>query len=434
METGSLITYVVSNLSFMQETLNNSIKNTPPLVQKARINVVYLSSYLPRKCGIATFTNDLLKSVDSINSNGSSEVIAMTDSDQIYMYPDEVKLEINQYSKSDYERAAEYINKSSADVVSLQHEFGLHTGPNSANACCLSAGAQYMPSSVIEEEHYLLSMVDAIKKPVVTTFHTVLPTPDIQQIYIVRRLIKQSVAIVVMSEAGRETLISVYDCPSEKIAIICHGVPSFEFEKTKKYRKKLGVDTDGPVILVAGLLGPGKGLEHVINAMPAIIKISPLAKLLIVGQTHPVILKNEGESYRNKLIKLIKDNMLFENVEFINHYLDDDDFQDYFQATDYFVTAYANMQQSTSGMLAWGLSAGKICISTPYQHAQELLSDGTGILVPQNSPSAIAKSVIGTLNNPEKAMQMRKKAYEKGREWIWDNVARDYLKLFSKFV
>ncbi len=405
-------------------------------IQPQFVKVAFVSSCLPRKCGIATFTNDLMKSIDNLNGASYSEIIAMTDHGQSYDYPDKVKFEINQFSKTDYEQAAQHINQSSVDIVSIQHEFGLHTGPSSGLTCCLSAGAKEIIEDEIEieDEHYLLSMLDNIVKPIVTTFHTILPSPNRQQMYVVRRIIKRSAAIVAMSEISRNVLIDIYDCPPEKAVVICHGVPDFEFDKTKKYQTKLNIKDANPMILSAGLLGPGKGLETIIQAMPLIIEKLPLAKLFIVGQTHPVILSNEGESYRHMLIKIIKKNNLTNNVEFVNRYLCDNDLQDYFQATDYFVTAYARMQQSTSGMLAWGISAGKICLSTPYQHAVELLSDGTGILVKQNSASAIADGVVDTFNNSTKSKNMRHKAYEKGHDWIWSNVATDYLRLFAECI
>lgn len=405
----------------------------PSLNHYPCVRVAYISSYLPRRCGIATFTNDLLTSIDKLHGSDCAEIIAMTDNGQKYAYSDRVKFEINQFSKADYEAAAEYINKSSVDTVSLQHEFGLHTGPRSPSSSCLSSwGIPKSGGNKVEDEFFLLSMMDKINKPIVTTFHTVLQSPDSQQMYIVRKIIKYSAMIVSMSETSRGILIDVYGCPAEKVTVICHGVPDFEFDQTAKYQKKLGIKDASPMVLAAGLIGPGKGLEYTIDAMPAILKQSPSAKLYIVGQTHPVVLKNEGETYRNKLIDLINKNGISSSVVFVNKYLSDDDLHKYFQAADFFVTSYSSVQQSTSGMLSWGLSAGKVCVSTPYQHAKELLSDGSGILVAQESPAQpIGESIVNALKNPDYANQMRKKAYTKGHQWIWSNIAKEYTALFK---
>lgn len=274
-------------------------------------------------------------------------------------------------------------------------------------------------------------MLDAIKKPIVTTFHTILSEPNDQQMYIACRIIERSSMVIAMTEVSRQSLIDLYDCPIEKVIVISHGVPDFDYNHVEKWQKKLDIKNVSPMILTAGLLGPGKELEYVIDAMPAILKKAPNAKLFIVGQTHPVIIKNDGEVYRNKLISLVKSNGVENSVEFVNHYLTEADLRDYFQAADFFVTAYSNMQQSASGTLAWGLGAGKICISTPYQYARELLSDGAGVLIEQKNSSAIAKSITEIYNNPVIANQIREKAYEKGHRHIWSNVATEYVNLFK---
>lgn len=437
--TDAFEVYTSNNLIFMRNSNINNSPNGSSSNLKPCVKVAYISSFLPRRCGIATFTNDLVTSIDKLHNSDCAEIIAMTDNGQKYKYSDRVKFEINQFSKSDYEDAAEYINQSSVDAVSLQHEFGLHTGPSRGSSCCLSSWGDPKSgmaiNNKIEDDFFLLSMMDRINKPIITTFHTVLQSPDSQQTYIVRKIIKHSAMIVAMSETSRGILIDVYGCPAEKVVVICHGVPDFEFDKTVKYQKKLGIKDANPLVLAAGLIGPGKGLEYTIDAMPAILKQSPSAKLYIVGQTHPVVFKNEGETYRNKLIDLINKNEISDSVVFVNEYLCDDDLHDYFQAADFFVTSYSSVQQSTSGMLSWGLGAGKVCVSTPYQHAKELLSDGSGILVPQESPArSIGESIVNILKNPDYAEQMRKKAYAKGHQWIWSNVAKEYTAIFKRVL
>lgn len=412
--------------------------NTKKLIssdRQKRVKAIYISSCLPRKCGIATFTDDLVNAIDTLGVVDLAELIAVTDTGQVYKYSDRVKYQINQYSQDDYIKAANYINKSNIDVVSLQHEFGLYTGPDSSYTCCLSAGAeQDNINAKIENGYYLLSMLDIIEKPIVTTFHTILSSPNDQQMYIARRIIQKSAAIVAMTELSRQSLIDIYDCPAEKVVVISHGVPDFDFNHVEKWQLKLGIVDVSPMILTAGLLGPGKELEYVIDAMSSIIQKAPKAKLFIVGQTHPVIIKNEGEVYRDKLIELVKKNGIENNVEFVNQYLTELDLRDYFQAADFFVTAYSNMQQSASGTLAWGVGAGKICVSTPYQYAKELLLDGSGILVEQKNSSAIANSIVDVYSNPIEADKIREQAYNKGHKHIWANVAMDYVNLFEKVI
>jgi glycosyltransferase involved in cell wall biosynthesis len=249
-----------------------------------------------------------------------------------------------------------------------------------------------------------------------------------------RRIINSSKKVIAMTEISREVLTNIYDCPPEKIVVICHGVPDFEYGKSKQYQTKLKIAEANPMLLSAGLLGPGKGLEYIIDAMPKIIKVAPKAKLYIVGQTHPVILKNKGEAYRNKLIKLVEDKKLGESVKFINRYLSDKDLYDYFQAADYFLTAYANIQQSASGTLAWALGAGKICLSTPYQYAKELLSNGSGILIKPEDSASIADGIISTYRDTKKAKSIHELAYKKGHQFIWPNIAKNYADLFESLI
>jgi glycosyltransferase involved in cell wall biosynthesis len=249
-----------------------------------------------------------------------------------------------------------------------------------------------------------------------------------------RRIIERSEAVVAMTELSRQTLIDVYGCPPEKAVVVYHGVPDFSFNQIERYQRKLRIKNAKPMLLAAGLLGPGKGLEYIIDAMPAIVKALPQAKLFIVGQTHPVILRTEGESYREKLMQLVRKNKVTRHVRFVNKYLDNADLRNYYQAADFFITAYPNIQQSASGTLAWALGAGKICISTPYQYAKEVLGDGTGILIERRSITAIATSVIDTFKDPAAAKAIRKLAYAKGRLRTWPNVALSYLELFRLVI
>ncbi len=375
------------------------------------VKVIYISSYTPRKCGIATFTKDLTTAINSQNPHALAEIVAVLD-DLEYDYPWEVKFRINQHNAHDYSAAAHYISQSSADVVNLQHEFGLFGGVDG---------------------DYLLPLLDSIDKLLVTNFHTILPEPDEHKVYIMRRIIERSAACIAMTETSRRALVSVYGCPEEKAILIGHGVPDFTFNQIAMHKKKLRI-TANPMLLISGLIGPSKGIEHVIDALPAIVKVIPAAKLYIVGQTHPHILKREGEGYREALVQRLKKLHIARSVRFVNRYLDDIELRRYFLATDFFITAYPNMQQPTSGMLAWGVAAGKTNIATPYHHAREFLADDVGIIVEPDSPDAIANAVITTWQDEQKMLSYRRKAYAKGRQVTWPNVGSKYLDLFKLIV
>lgn len=397
------------------------IKKIYPLDNTTKVKAIYISSYAPRKCGIASFATDLISAINIINTDNPAEIIAMTDNGQTYQYGDDVVHQIRQSNKSDYDKALTFINNSSTDIVCIQHEFGLY-------------GVQSTQNGAVVSKPYLLDMMESINKPIVTTLHTVLADPDKQQMDIMRQIINKSASVVTMTLVSRRTLVDIYGCPKDKVVVIGHGVPDFTFNDGEKYQKKLGIIDVAPVILSSGLLGPGKELEYVINAMPAIVKAAPKAKLFIVGQTHPVIVRNEGEVYREKLINLVKTNEVTKNVEFVNQFLSGAELRDYFQAADFFVTAYSNMQQSVSGTLAWAVGSGKLCISTPYQYAKEMLSDGSGILIEPKKPEVIASNIIDLYNNSSRAELIRKKAYEKGRQCIWINVGRAYMDLFRDII
>jgi len=379
---------------------------SPSAQQSIPIRTIYISSYVPRRCGIATFTKDLTTAM-SLNTQTLVEIMAVLD-DIDYLYPWEVKTRIAQHSLSDYIEAARYINRSSTTIVNLQHEFGLYGG---------------------EDGEYILSLIDALERPLVTTFHTILPEPDDHKAYIMRRIIARSAAIVAMTNESLQTLIARYDCPPEKIVLINHGVPDFSFNGMKLHKKKLGV-TAAPMILTAGLLGPGKGLEFVLDAMPNILSKLPKAQLYIVGQTHPHIIKKEGEVYRESLEERARKLGIAQAVTFVNKYLEDDELHCYFSASDFFVTAYPNLQQPTSGTLAWGIASGKVNIATPYQHAREALQDGSGILIKPNDSDSIADAVISSWSHKADMETMMHKAYTKGREMTWPSVGRQYLDLF----
>ncbi|HUC89616.1 MAG TPA: glycosyltransferase family 4 protein [Patescibacteria group bacterium] len=376
------------------------------------VKAIYIASYIPRRCGIATFTKDLTTAINNLNPYTLAEIVAVNDHGQNHPYPWEVKFRIGQHMLPDYSSAAHYINQSSAEVINLQHEFGLYGGVDG---------------------DYLLPLLDSIEKPLVTTFHTILPEPDDHKAYIMRRIIERSDAVVAMSQSSSQTLQDVYGCPSSKIALIYHGVPDFTFNDIERHKRHLRIKAQ-PMIMAAGLLGPGKGLEYVIDAMPDIVRAVPNAKLYIVGQTHPHIVRDSGEKYRESLVERVKKHHISRSVVFVNRYLDDDDLRRYYMAADFFVTAYPNLQQPASGTLAYALGAGKVCIATPYHYAREALSDDAGVLIEPRNSQAIADAVINTVKDPKRAMHLRKKAYSKARQMTWPNIGSSYLDLFRQVI
>lgn len=376
------------------------------------INAIYISSYIPRKCGIATFTKDLTTAINNINPRAFSEIIAITDEGQTYEYPWEVKIRINQNDPQDYNMAAHYINQSGADVINLQHEFGLFGGVDG---------------------DYILPMLDSLTKPVITNFHTILPDPDEHKKYIMKRIIDKSAAVIAMTQNTRLLLRDVYGCPLEKTAVIHHGVPDFSFNHSSKYKKLLGIQAKH-MIFTSGLISPGKGLQYVIDAMPDIVKEFPETLLYIVGETHPILLRTEGEKYRQSLESLVEKHKLENNVVFINKYLTLDELIEYYKAADIFITAHIDPQQPTSGTLAYALGAGNVCISTPYNFAQEVLANDIGILVDFNDSKSITSSVLTVFKDHKLLDTYKNKAYKLGRLMTWPSISARYLNLFKIII
>jgi glycosyltransferase involved in cell wall biosynthesis len=380
------------------------------LASKAEpIRVIYISSYIPRKCGIATFTKDLTTAINDQNPEALAEIIAMNDMGEDYDYAWEVKLRINQDSPAGYLAAAAYINQSSADIVCLQHEFGLFGDNRGEN---------------------ILELVSHINKPLVTCYHTILPEPSKIELRIMKQIVKKSSVSIAMSEASSDMLVSLYGCPKQKAVVIQHGVPDFKFEETSGAKKLLQIGAD-PMIMVSGLISPGKGFEYVIDALPVIVKKFKSAKLYIVGQTHPGVIKGSGETYRNILHTRIKQLGLNEHVVHIDSFLELEELIKYYRAADIYITPHLDEQQPTSGTLAKALGAGKICIATPYFYAKEVLSGNTGILVPFANSKAITDGIIKVWTDKELRDKYRKNAYAKGKLMQWPRVAKQYMEVFA---
>jgi glycosyltransferase involved in cell wall biosynthesis len=372
--------------------------------------VALVGTYLPRKCGIATFTHDLRHALAARCGEDACPVIALNDGAEAYAYPPEVVFEIAESDIASYERAAEFLNRREVDVVCVQHEFGIFGG---------EAGA------------HLLTLLRALKMPVVTTLHTILRDPRPEQRRVMEALIAVSTRLVVMTERGRRFLREIYGAPDEKIDLIAHGIHDVPFEESDRYKDLLAVD-GRLVLLTFGLLSPNKGIEHVLNALPAIIAEFPQAVYLVLGATHPNLVREHGEAYRLGLEQLARKNGVERHVIFYNRFVDLPELKDFIGAADVYLTPYLTEQQIVSGTLAYAFGAGKAVVSTPYWHAAELLADGRGVLIPFADSAAIGREVCALLRDEPRRLAMRRRAHALGREMIWSRCATRYRESFAR--
>jgi len=372
--------------------------------------IAFISDYPPRKCGIATFTQDLRNAISSQYSHTDTFIISVNDLAGSYSYPPEVRFEIQQDDLLTYRNAADYLNFNPVNVVSIQHEFGIFGG---------AAG------------NYLLSILREIKIPIVTTLHTVLKNPNSEQRKVMDELVRISSHLVVMTETGKSFLKEIYGVNPNKIDIIPHGIPDMPFVDPNFYKDKFGVEGKN-VLLTFGLLSPGKGIENVLKALPQVIKKFPNTVYIVLGATHPNLLRKEGESYRLGLERLANDLGIKKHVIFYNRFVSVEELKEFLGTADIYITPYLNEAQITSGTLSYAFGCGKAIISTPYWHAKELLVNDRGILVPFNNPHEIAKAIDTLISNETLRHSMRKRAYIMGREMVWSNVAHLYMESFIK--
>jgi glycosyltransferase involved in cell wall biosynthesis len=371
--------------------------------------VAFIGNHLPRRCGIATFTHDLHRAVSTARPNLDTCVVAMTDPGGTYDYPAAVRFEIPDQTIGAYVEAAESLNNAGFDAVSLQHEYGIFGG---------EAG-----SNVIE----LLSRLDM---PIVTTLHTILPEPTPVQRDVLHRIIDISTKLVVMSKKGHELLRSLHEVPSRKIVLIEHGIPDFPFVESHHAKAKLGF-AGKTIILTFGLLSPNKGIEIMLDAMPGIITSCPNALYVVLGATHPNLVRQQGEAYRDGLTARVQELGIQDHVVFFNQFVDQATLLDYIAMCDVYVTPYLNEAQMTSGTLAYSFGLGKPVVSTPYWHARELLSDALGIIVPFGDAKAVSAEIAGLLTNDARRDSMRKRAYAASRSMTWEQSATRYLAVFD---
>ncbi len=365
---------------------------------------VFVSTYPPRRCGIATFTLDLA------GATGGRDVVALHPPDGPDVYPIEVRHRIRRDVRGDYLRVARALNASDARVVSIQHEYGIWGG---------------------DDGEFVLDFVGALAKPVVATLHTVPQNPTRGQRRVLVNLIDVSAASVVMSRSAAALLSRVYGVDPYLVDVVPHGVPSLPLVAPDSVKPKLGMGP-GPMILSFGLLGPGKGYESAIEAMPSVIEVDPTAYYVILGATHPELLRREGEAYRSKLMRLAQALGVADRVLFVDRFVSRSELGVWLAAADIFVTPYPNPDQIVSGTLAYAMSAGKAIVSTRYSYAVEMLEAGRGRLVEFNSPKALSESLTEVIRDRDLRNRLGRAAYEFSRTMIWPEVGARYRRIFER--
>jgi len=374
--------------------------------------VAFICSYLPRKCGIATFTSDLINNIKlAAGEEFEPQVFAMQSRDKL-QYHKPVKFTIRKNVKYDYLSAAGYINSSDIDVVSVQHEFGLFGGDGGSHVSIL---------------------LKRLNKPVITTLHTILEDPSAEYFDSLTDVCKTSDKIIVMNKRGIKMLQDIYGVSKSKIRLIPHGIPDLPFTHNGYYKRKLGM-AGRRTILTFGLLSENKGIEVMLRSLPTIVKTNPSALYIVLGATHPEVLHHEGQSYKFKLDKIVKELGLERNVVFHNRFVSDEQLFQFLGAADIYVTPYLHKEQLTSGTLAFAVGTGKAVISTPYWAAQELLADGRGKLVRFSDSEHLARSTLEILGNDSLFCRMKRRAYEYGRSMTWPKIGQTYWELFRAYT
>ncbi|MCG6959591.1 glycosyltransferase family 4 protein [bacterium BMS3Abin03] len=384
----------------MKQSITNSTLN----------RIAFIGNYLPRQCGIAAFTTDLCEAIALQYSETSCIALPINDVATGYAYPPRVRFELTEKDIDSYLRASDFLNINNVDLVCLQFEYGIFGG---------RAGS------------HILALLRGLRMPIVTTLHTILKNPDPDQRRVLEEVAALSDRLIVMSERGSEFLHDVYNVSLEKVDMIPHGIPDVPFVDPSFNKDLFGVE--GKIVLLSfGLLSPNKGIETVISALPKIIASYPDIVYIVVGATHPHIIQQDGESYRLSLQWLAQQKGVESNVIFYNRFVSLNALVEFISAADIYITPYLNEAQIASGTLAYTLGAGKAIISTPYWYAQEILSDGRGVLVPFHDPETLAEQVINLLDNEAQRHAMRKRAYIFGRAMIWSEVAQRYMESFER--
>lgn len=394
----------------MELRTQSSVRPSPP-------NTLFLGSFPPRECGIATFTKDVVDSYD-LAVGATSDVVAIDEpGGESRIYPSRVIERLRADERASYRAVARTINAHPAKLLDVQHEYGLFGGTDGS---------------------WFLDLLQELEKPVVVSLHTVLPqamSPYATDSHrsVARRVCERADAVVVLSQTGKDILIDEYGVDPAKLHVIHHGVPDVPFRSTDAAKAALGV-ADRMVISTFGLISRGKGLEYGIDAMRAVAKRHPTALYLILGQTHPSVRRHEGESYREELTARIAAYGLEKNVKLVDRYLEFDELIGYLSATDIYLTPYLNPVQIVSGTLAYAAGAGKAIVSTPYLYAEEILANGRGFLAPFRDADAIARAIVGLLDDPFLRRATERRAYRFGRQMTWPHVAAAYARVFEEVL
>lgn len=373
------------------------------------VRVAFIGNHLPRQCGIATFTTDLCDAFTAAYGAAGLMVVAVNDEQSSYSYPERVQFEITENDLSSYKGAADFLNSSNVDLVCLQHEYGIFGG---------KAGG------------HILRLLQHLKTPVVTTLHTVLREPDVDQLIVMQEIAARSDRLIVMSEHSSRFLQNVFRVPRDKIDLIPHGIPDMPFVDAASHSDS---STEGKTVLLTfGLLSPNKGFESVIRALPRILSRHKKVVYVIAGATHPHVRQREGDRYRLELQALADSLGVKEHVLFVNRFVSPQEMASLVGSADIYITPYRYEAQAVSGTLAYAMGKGKAIISTPYWYATELLEDGRGVLVPFDDSTAIANTASELLGNESALQTMRKRAYLYARDMIWDQVAQSYMQSFVR--
>lgn len=379
------------------------------------MRIAIVGNFLPRRCGIATFTDNLTKAIQAATGKREQEpellIVAMNDGDQTYDYPEIVKCTIQQQNKAEYLKAATFINESGADICIVQHEYGIYGGESGA---------------------YILSLMQALKIPVICTVHTVLQTPSYHERHILRRMGEIAQKLVVMSKLAVNFLSSIYQVPLQKIAIIHHGVP--DFSAVKRAPSQLLNYPGKKVLSTFGFLGRSKGIETVINALPAVVEKHPDIVYIVLGQTHPNVKRYCGEEYRDYLKQLAIRNGVENHVVFEDGFYPEEELKNFLLGLDIYITPYLNEGQITSGTISYAVGAGSCIVSTPFWHAKELLADGRGCTFGFGDSDDLANVLNDLLDHPERIEQIKEAAFEYGKKMYWNRIGQHYRKLMEKVL
>jgi len=377
------------------------------MANHTQMNIAFLSTYPPRECGLATFTQDLVLQLIKIPAVSNTRIVAV--SNDAIPYESIVMAELDQYGRSSYRETADRINRSKIDLLVVEHEYGIYGG---------------------ESGEYLLELINHLKIPFVTTLHTVLSSPLEKQRKILHELGQKSEKMITMARNTVDLLVGVYGIDPAKIEVIHHGVPNIAMKSRESLKKENGI-TGRPVISTFGLLGPGKGLEYGIDAIAQVAKKQKDVLYLILGQTHPAIVKESGEAYRQGLEEKVRRLGLTDNVRFVNKYLTKEEIVRNLKMSDIYMTPYLNKDQAVSGTLAYAAGYGRVIVSTPYSYAREMLSGGRGLLAEFHDAGSIARQIEFVLSHPEEKLLMEQRTLEIGKTMMWKTVAEHYMALFT---